>query len=59
MNQPVIGISSRDRMDLNPVVSSIALSAFDDGNMPAIQLIPREGLKTLILNKGWIVVWSC
>ena len=28
--------------------------ASDGGNMPVIQLIPREGLKAL--NKGWIVV---
>ena len=35
-----------------------ALSVNDDGNMPAIQLIPREGLKSPHFNKGWIVVWS-
>ena len=28
--------------------------ASDGGNMPVIQLIPREGLKAL--NQGWIVV---
>ena len=35
-----------------------ALSVFDDGNMPAIQLIPRGGLKSPHSYEGWIVVWS-
>ena len=35
-----------------------ALSVYDGGNMPAIQLIPREGLKSPHSNEGWIVVWS-
>ena len=26
--------------------------------MPAIQFIPREGLKSLYFSKGWIIVWS-
>jgi hypothetical protein len=30
----------------------------DEGNMPAIQLIPREGLKSPHFNEGRIVVWS-
>ena len=37
----------------------IALSVFDDGNMPAIQLIPRGGLKSPHSFEGWIVDWSC
>ena len=36
----------------------LALSVFDDGNMPAIQLIPRGGLKSPHSYEGWIVVWS-
>ena len=40
------------------VIGVLALSVFDDGNMPAIQLIPREGLKSLHSYEGWIVVWS-
>ena len=35
-----------------------ALSVNDGGNMPPIQLIPREGLKSPYSNEGWIVVWS-
>ena len=35
-----------------------ALSAFNDGNMPAIQLIPQGGLKSRHSHEGWIVVWS-
>ena len=40
------------------VLSVLALSVFDDGNMPAIQLIPRGGLKSPHSYEGWIVVWS-
>ena len=40
------------------VLDVLALSGFDDGNMPAIQLIPREGLKSPHSDEGWIVVWS-
>jgi hypothetical protein len=36
----------------------LALSVFDDGNMPAIQLIPRGGLKSPHFYEGWIVAWS-
>ena len=36
----------------------LALSVFDDGNMPAIQLIPRGGLKSPHYYEGWIVAWS-
>ena len=44
--------------DLLGVLCVLALSVFDDGNMPAIQLIPREGLKSPHSYEGWIVVWS-
>ena len=39
-------------------LSILALSVFDDGNMPAIQLISRGGLKSPHFNEGWIVFWS-
>ena len=45
-------------LDLLGIFSVLALSVFDDGNMPAIQLIPREGLKSPHFYEGWIVVWS-
>ena len=40
------------------ILGVLALSVFDNGNMPAIQLIPREGLKSPYSYEGWIVVWS-
>ena len=47
-----------DVLDLLGILGVLALSGFDDGNMPAIQLIPREGLKSPHSDEGWIVVWS-
>ena len=45
-------------LDLLGVLRVLALSVFDDGNMPAIQLIPRGGLKSPHFYEGWIVAWS-
>jgi len=47
-----------DLLGVLSVLGALALSVFDDGNMPAIQLIPREGLKSPHSYEGWIVVWS-
>ena len=45
-------------LDVLGVLGVLALSVFDDGNMPAIQLIPRGGLKSPHFYEGWIVAWS-
>ena len=47
-----------DVLDHLGILGVLALSGFDDGNMPAIQLIPRGGLKSPHSYEGWIVVWS-
>ena len=47
-----------DVLGVLSVLGVLALSVFDNGNMPAVQLIPREGLKRPHFYEGVIVVWS-
>ena len=40
------------------LICLIFVPGFDEGNMPANQFIPREGLKSPHFYEGWIVGWS-